>query len=844
MPRDQAAMESSPLQMDDGSPRPTPYRPLLWLAVAAGVGVAADFHTETAIGSGGVGWWWALALALLAMFTLAARQGRSDLAAALLVGAAACLGGAWHHWHWNFIEADDLVLFARDEPQPTCVEVVLANRVKISPASDSSPLRALPARTMSEATVQVVGIRDGTEWRPASGWSRLRIAGEWHGAAQGDRLRVFAQLGKPAPPLNPGQYDWAAAERRAGRLSELYCNDRQCITVTEAAGEWQAAAWLRNIRGWCEGQLSANVAPRDAPLVLATLLGDQERISAATKDAFLQTGSIHLLVVSGMHVALLASMVWGLARLAGLSSGWRLWGTIVAVGLYAAIVGPQPSVIRATILAVTTMIALSGGRHASAGNILGAAALIVMLYNPCEIFRAGTQLSFLSVGVVIGFARWSQRQKPIDPLTRLIADSRPRLNRWFRRVAQAVMTLTVASIVVGIAIAPLVAHHFNIVTPASILLTPLAGPLVSLALYAGAALVTVGWLLPPLGTLLGVVCGGSLHLTEWIVMAAQDVPGSYAYSAGFNAWWLCVLYGAAGLMAFVPHWRPSGRWQASLALLWFTLGYGALGIGRTAPGELRCTFLGVGHGTCVVMELPSGQTILYDAGSLGSPDAACKTISSFLWSRGIDRIDAIVISHADIDHYNAVPGLVDRFPVSVVYVSPMMFDPIATDGKLDAPNYLRDVLMNRGVEMREIWMNDRLSTADPDVTIDVLFPPHEGVPGRDNANSLLLLVEFAGRRILLPGDLESPGIERVMADPPCDCDVLLAPHHGSEKSDPPGFAAWCTPEWVVMSGEAPARTLLAHRSYEEQGASVAHTASAGAVSFVFDGQVVNFAQFR
>ena len=91
----------------------------------------------------------------------------------------------------------------------------------------------------------------------------------------------------------------------------------------------------------------------------------------------------------------------------------------------------------------------------------------------------------------------------------------------------------------------------------------------------------------------------------------------------------------------------------------------------------------MGHGTCAVLELPSGQTILYDAGSLGSPELATQIIASFLWERGIDRIDAIVLSHADIDHYNAVPGLLERFPVGVVYISPMMFDPVATMGDLD-----------------------------------------------------------------------------------------------------------------------------------------------------------------
>jgi competence protein ComEC len=244
------------------------------------------------------------------------------------------------------------------------------------------------------------------------------------------------------------------------------------------------------------------------------------------------------------------------------------------------------------------------------------------------------------------------------------------------------------------------------------------------------------------------------------------------------------------------------------------------------------------------MELPGRQTILYDAGSLGSPETTAQVIASFLWERGIDRIDAIVLSHADIDHYNAVPGLLERFPVGVVYVSPMMLDPLATMGNLDAPNYLRDVLAESGVPLREIWMNDRLRTADPAVTIAVLHPPRDGVMGRDNANSLLVEVEYAGHRVLLPGDLESPGLERVMADPPRDCDVLLAPHHGSAQSDPPGFAAWSSPEWVVMSGRRPDRTLASNISYQQAGATVLHTALDGASACVLSSQGVRVSHFR
>jgi competence protein ComEC len=538
-------------------------------------------------------------------------------------------------------------------------------------------------------------------------------------------------------------------------------------------------------------------------------------------------------------------MVWQVARGMALPRLTQLLVTLAAVGLYAAVVGPQPSVMRATILTMATVSALVRGRAASAGNLLGAAALFVMAYNPCEIFRAGTQFSFLAVAVLIAFARWSWRPARIDPLERLIDEARPWPAKAVRRLGTWLLGMTAASLAVGVAMAPLVAYHFNVVTPASILITPLAGPLIAVALAAGVGIVSVGWLIPPLGSALGWLCGGNLRATESLVVFAQEIPGSYFYSPGFPAWWLWGFYGIAGLLIALPRLRPRRSWQLSAAMVWLAIGYAAVGLERySKPNELRCTFLSVGHGCCAVMELPGGQTVLYDSGSLGSPDAVAKTIATFLWSRGIERIDAVVLSHADIDHYNAMPGLVERFPIGAVYVSPMMFDPIATGGDLTAPTYLRKVLQNAGVPMREIWMNDRLRTGDDAVAIEVLHPPREGVLGRDNANSLLLAVDYAGTRLLLPGDLESPGIERVMADPPLDCDILLAPHHGSALSDPPGFAAWSTPEWVVMSGERPARTLLAQDSYQQAGATVLHTADGGAITCVISPEGARLESYR
>jgi competence protein ComEC len=826
---------SSPLAID--RPRRMPYRPLMWVAVAACLGVAADYLWWGGASRNLVGWWWGVGAVALVAWGAAWRRRAETIGVVLLLVAVAAVGGAWEHWWWNYVERDDLGLFARDLAQPACVDVVLTERVQVTPPGARSPLRAMPERTMSEATVRVVAIRDGAAWRPAGGESRLRVAGELRGVAPGDRLRVFAQLGRQPPALNPGQYDWAAAERRAGRTSELYCDDPACVTAVAAARDGLLPTApidraLYAVRQWCSAQLAANVNPRDAPIVLATLLGDQERLSDETKEAFLKTGSIHLLVISGAHVAMLAGIVFAIVRALGLPTRWQAGVTLAAILLYAGVVGREPSVVRATILAASLLLAFEYGRTASVGNLLGVAALVVIALNPNELFRSGTQFSFVAVAALIGGGRWIVRRRPTDPLKRHIAETRPWPVRALRRGAAAFAAVVAVSVIVGVVVAPLVAYHFHVLTPASVLLTPAASPIVGVALASGLATVTIGWIVPPLAPMFGAVCGGSLHLTELMVASVQDVPGAFTYCASPSAWWLCGLYGVGGLVAAVPPLRPSWRWQASLAMLWAAVGYASLDADRPAADEVRCTFLSVGHGTCVVLELPGRQTILYDAGSLGSPELATQIIASYLWERGIDRIDALVLSHADIDHYNAVPGLLERFPVGVVYVSPMMFDPTVVATNLAAPTYLREVLDNSGVPLREVWMNDRLAAADQRVTIDVLHPPEFGMLGRDNANSILLAVEFAGRRILLPGDLESPGIEHVMADPPLDCDVLLAPHHGSEQSDPPGFAAWSTPEWVVMSGRRPERTLASMASYQDAGATVLHTGLDGAVTCV------------
>ena len=312
---------------------------------------------------------------------------------------------------------------------------------------------------------------------------------------------------------------------------------------------------------------------------------------------------------------------------------------------------------------------------------------------------------------------------------------------------------------------------------------------------------------------------------------ARGLPGSHFWVPGPTEWWLVGFYGGLALYLVAGRLRPARRWCLALMAAWIAVGFAAPLVQSGSRDRLACTFVAVGHGCSTVLELPGGQTILYDAGSLGSGNRSSRSIAAYLWSRGITRLDAVVLSHADSDHYNALPELLRRFDVGVVYVSPMMFNPIFPSGNTEGPVRLRELVEATGVEIREIWRGDTLRTLG-ETRIEVLHPPRLGVFGSDNANSVVLSIEYAGRRILLPGDLEPPGLADLLAEEPTHYDILLAPHHGSPRSNPPGFAVWTNPRWAIISGGARSDLGPVIEAYRAAGAEVLNTAQTGAIQCV------------
>ncbi|MCC7084672.1 MAG: ComEC/Rec2 family competence protein [Pirellulales bacterium] len=799
------------------------YQPLVIAAVAVGAGLIADRCS--------VHWlprtfesWWLMAVTAWIGWLLMWRSGRVTAAAIVLAISLVACGGAWHHLRWNLFAEDELGRSASNDPQPVCVEVVATTTSQAIPMPPLDPLRSIPARPESRFIAAVVAARDGQSWRPASGRTRIVLNGSFDEIQVGDRLRLFGQLARPAPPANPGEFDFAEHSRADRQLSAVRVEFPQCAQIVGRASPWAPSSWLHEVRQRGSRLLHRYLSANNTALASALLLGQREQIDRETNDAFLQTGTIHILSISGLHVAILAWILFKAFRTGWMSRRAALAAVAIVTGIYMLLTGAEPPVVRATILVWIVCGSILLGRSSAGLNSLALAALVIVAMNPADLFRTGVQLSFLSVGVLIWVVPKVLPLRAANPLDRLISATRPLPQRIAARFGRYLTRTFFISAVLWLLIAPLTMARFHMLSPAGLILNLLLAPIVMLLMAAGFAILIVGGLVPPLGAALGWLCDLNLSLLNSAVQSASHWSGSYFWTPGPSDGWLAGLYLVAVVtLAFPPATWPA-RWRVALACGWGGAALLAALPGPREASELRCTFVSVGHGCAVVMEFPDGKTLLYDAGSLGSPLAAERSISSYLWSRRIMHLDAIIVSHADADHFNALPGLLDKFNVGVIYVGPGMFE-----DQTPALRALRQSFDRSGAQLHELFAGDRLQI-DNDVSIDVLHPPQHRIAGSDNANSIVLLLEYSGKRILLTGDLESPGLEALMNEPRLDCNIVLAPHHGSSHSDPPGFAAWCLPNHVVISGGRGDDSASVRQAYERRAAKVWNTAMSGAVT--------------
>jgi competence protein ComEC len=515
------------------------------------------------------------------------------------------------------------------------------------------------------------------------------------------------------------------------------------------------------------------------------VLGQRSAVDRAVDTAFVRTGTVHFLSVSGVHVGFLALMAWWAVRRLGV--GMRAGAAVVAgvVVLYACLAQPRPPVLRATVLALLACWAVARHRPVITGNWLALSATLLLLVRPTDLFDVGFQLSFVVlIGVIYGSRALIWEYHLITKSDRALVET-PRVHRlrqvfwcWARSRAGLLLSVALAAWLMGL---PLVAHHFGRVSPFGWLNTILITPLVFVVMACSFAKLVWTALWPSLafipGALLGKASAGLLAVVEGL----SSVPGA---SVGVSAmpWWAVGLAYTV-LLAWVfrslrPELLTRMRLVAASVLVGVVVVLSVVPWGRS-DDALQIWLLDVGHGTSAYVEFPDGSNLVYDLGTLDGYDVSAFAMVPLLSQRRAGRVDRLIISHPNLDHYSGVPSLLDERRVGEALISEH-FRPLSADWQ--PARVLLEHLEQRGVAVEEVSADWR-SAIGQDSQLEVLWPPsvHGLSELSPNDSSVVLRVRSCGRSVLFCGDLEEEGIAGLLAGGTerLKADVLMLPHHAA-----------------------------------------------------------------
>jgi competence protein ComEC len=764
--------------------------PCLVYALAFTLGILLDRLLAPRLASsllaalGGFGFW--------CLAGLLRRHSWQIVSLCLILGG---LGAARHNLWLRDQGPLDVCRLTDERPRPIQVRGIIEQEPVKVQASSSDQLRTQPAGIRYRSILQVTERRSGEAWTPARGRVDLSVLAPLEGIHRGDEVELVGRLQAFGVAMNPGETDPAARAFARGVHSQIVVTKvAEAMTPLNPGASWSFARKLDQVRGYAVRQIERNLPPDQTGLADALLLGEDSHLSQADWDRYTRTGVVAVLVVSGQHLSLLAGWIFFVLCLANIprqKSAIALGALLLA---YSFLVGGQPPILRAAVMAAVVCGSYLVKRPVLDINILALAWLAVLIVNPTDLFSSGCQLSFISVAILFWAIRPWLRQA-VDPLEKQIHLSRPLWMQLGLGKVRQFRDQYKATFVFCLALAPLVALNYHTFAWQAFLIGPLVVFFSELALMAGFVMLLTGPVLPPLAWLAARGLSYSLGATDAIVRFADSHSGSRIFFADLPVWWIWLFYLALAAGICFPRLLKV-YYVSAFFIAWTSLG---LLLPREGPTsrELRCTFLAVGHGGCAVIEMPDGRVILYDIGSIAGPEVARYHVQPFLWSRGIRKIDELILSHADLDHFNGLPELLDRFAVGKVTMTP-------TFANKETPGVHRtmEVLKNRGVVTSIVTFGAVLRAGA--VTMRVLHPPPQGPPGPENVRSLVLLLQHEGHSILFTGDLEGAGRNLVLSEPIEPVDVLMAPHHGSPAVNDAHLANWANPK-VVVSCEGPPR---------------------------------------
>jgi competence protein ComEC len=660
---------------------------------------------------------------------------------------------------------------------------------------------------------------------------RYHDPGAWQYAdyllAQGIGAHASVRVSKIALLNEPG----ASAATRTDRAAQLQCR-------IFAAQSWASGRVLSYVRSRANRYLPKvlQLSLADAGMLNAMLFGDRAGLNKTQRVGFERTGSFHLFVVSGMHVGLLAGIVFWLTRRLKVHEWLATFVTIALTFGYALLTGFGAPVQRALFMTAVFLLARLLSRDRNVLNALGAAALGVLVWSPAALFEASFQMTFLAIMAIGGIAvplgersflpyaraaghlwdKWEDMGLPprvaqFRVMLRLWSEILANIaGDWIRdlpsllvRCSLWAMELALIGAVAEMVMVLPMAVYFHRATmfavPTNMLSVPLVAVLAPIAVITFCASLINPWI----AMLPGAMTALLLHGVTGVIGRVSAVHAA-DLRVPAPIWWIALL--AVAAWAFCC-WavRRSREWAWAAAVILPLVALMVLWPERaiTAPGLMEVTAIDVGQGDSIFIVAPDGATMLVDAGGpVGGVNEAAEAtsrfdvgeevVSPYLWSRRIRHIDVLVLSHAHSDHMGGMPAVMRNFRPRELWVS--------IDPNSDAYRSLLAEAKDLGVTVRHVHAGDQREWEGTQVT--VLAPEADYSNPREpvNDDSLVMRMQYGKSSVLLEGDAEAAS-ERAMLtnDRVAPVTLLKVGHHGSRTSTTQAFLDVAAPKDAVVS---------------------------------------------
>jgi competence protein ComEC len=608
-------------------------------------------------------------------------------------------------------------------------------------------------------------------------------------------------------PTNPGQFDFPNYLLSLGVRGNFRAEK---VTLIKPAPWYHRC--INFIHATLDSSLTRSVPAAQAPLLRACLLGSMEGLDPQVVEDFRASGMLHILAISGQHIGLIALILLQLFSLLRLPRKAAFVVTGILLGIYVPVCGGSISVLRSALMFWCLLPGVLWERPGLAMNNLGWAAALSLICMPYQILSLGFQLSFIATFFLILYSR-------------LLATVLKRL-KIRKTIPTYLLSTALFSMVLYLATYPILSNGMHSLSPSSLL-----GNLATIALSSGMLVASCLTLLfQPLPWIrggFGEMAGAFSEALTFCVHALAHGPGSAQSVAALPFIWSLLLI--LLLLAF-PYVAARGRGRL-LILIAITIFsgrwvYGQVWSWRQEP--MAVTYLDVGQGDGIVCQLPAA-TLLIDA---GPPEAGRNVVLPFLRYHGINRLDVVVVTHPDLDHYGGLAYLAEHMEIGQV-----VYPGIEADTR--AWKDLQRVLDKHKIPMTAVHRGQLLYQY-PGISMHVLTPKFPGQFRERNDNSVATLLKVREKRFLFTGDMEAPAQAFLLdqAYPKLAGAILKVPHHGSDRSNPPEFLEKLKPDIAILS--AGRKNRFGHpgpvtvQTLQRLGSQLFLTARQGAVFFAED----------